>query len=163
MTIPWLLFLFGDRSDHQRSWKFTLFHINLLFLLCILWGFVRLSVEDVYLTVASNRIESAQLSDTKIHRAIEKNHYPSRSGDIYLVFKPQHFINDLDGLKVAVVHGSPWTYDTFVPVIFAGMNIPAQHIYKKIETIDVAPTLSAIMKIKAPSATQGNVLVEIFD
>jgi predicted AlkP superfamily pyrophosphatase or phosphodiesterase len=117
-----------------------------------------LSVKDVYQTVASNRIENGQLSETKLHRAIVNNYYPSRSGDVYIVFKPQDFINDLDGLKVAVVHGSPWSYDTFVPIIFAGMDIPAQHIYQRVETIDVAPTLSAIMKIKMPSASEGKIL-----
>jgi hypothetical protein len=122
-----------------------------------------LNINDVYRAVASHRIEEGTLSDTKINKAIINNYFPSRSGDIYIVFKPQDFINDLEGLTVPSVHGSPWVYDTFVPVIFAGMDIPAQHIYKKIETTDVAPTLSAILKIKAPSASQGNILVEIFE
>jgi len=121
-----------------------------------------LSLYDVNQTVASNRIESNQLSDTKVHRAIMNNYYPSRSGDIYVLFKQQHFINDLEGMKVPSVHGSPWTYDTFVPIIFAGMNIPAQHVYQRVETIDVAPTLSAIMKIKAPTASEGNILEQVF-
>lgn len=122
-----------------------------------------LSLKDVYQTVASNRIENGQLSDTKLHRAVIKNHYPSRSGDIYIIFKPQNFINNLDGLTVATVHGSPFTYDTFVPVIFAGKNISAQHIYERVETIDVAPTLSAIMRIKPPSASEGRILKQVFE
>ena len=120
------------------------------------------SMDDVFLTVASNRLATGDFPDTKLHRAILKNYSPKRSGDIYMVYKPQDFINNLDGLKVAVVHGSPWTYDTFVPVIFAGKGIPAQHIYRKVETIDVAATLSAIMKIRQPSANEGLILEEVF-
>lgn len=119
-------------------------------------------LDDVYQTVASNKIESGLLADTKVNNAVSKNYFPSRSGDIYVVFKPQDFINNLDGLKVTSVHGSPWTYDTFVPVIFAGMDIPAQHIFRRIETVDVAPTLSALISIKAPSASEGKILEEVF-
>ncbi|MGB0937098.1 MAG: alkaline phosphatase family protein [Colwellia sp.] len=122
-----------------------------------------LKVKDVYQTVASNQIESGALNNSKIHQAVINNYFPSRSGDIYLIFKPQNFINDLEGLVVPSVHGSPWVYDTFVPVIFAGMNIPSQQIYRQIETIDIAPTLSAILSIKAPSASEGKILIEVFN
>ncbi|TRX56526.1 alkaline phosphatase family protein [Thalassomonas sp. M1454] len=121
-----------------------------------------MSMDDVFLTVASNRLATGDFPDTKLHRAILKNYSPKRSGDVYMVYKPHDFINNLDGLKVAVVHGSPWTYDTFVPVIFAGKGIPAQHIYRKVNTVDVAPTLSAILNIKQPSANEGLILNEVF-
>ncbi|PKH06114.1 alkaline phosphatase family protein [Moritella sp. Urea-trap-13] len=121
------------------------------------------SVEDVYATIASNKIVSGQLADTRINRLVSNNYYPGRSGDIYIVFKPQEFINDMDGLKVASTHGSPWTYDTFVPVMLAGKNIPAQHIYRPVETVDLSTTLSAILNIKSPSASQGKILKEIFN
>jgi len=120
------------------------------------------TLDDVYQTVASNKIESGLLADTKVNNAVSKNYFSSRSGDIYVVFKPQDFINNLDGLKVTATHGSVWTYDTFVPVIFAGMDIPAQHVFRRIETVDVAPTLSALISIKAPSASEGEILEEVF-
>ena len=71
--------------------------------------------------------------------------------------------NNLDGLKVAVMHGSPWTYDTFVPIIFSGPGIPAQDIYRQVETIDIAPSLSALLSIKPPSGNEGQILQEIFN
>jgi hypothetical protein len=49
-----------------------------------------------------------------------RNFNPQRSGDIFVVFQLHCFINDFDGLIVAVTHGSPWSYDIFVPVVFAG-------------------------------------------
>ena len=53
-------------------------------------------------------------------RSVLRNFHPKRSGDIYVVFEPNVFITDFDGLTVASTHGSPWRYDTFVPVMFAG-------------------------------------------
>lgn len=117
---------------------------------------------SIHTATASNKVISGQLKDTKLNRAISRNYYPGRSGDIYIVFQPQSFINKLDSLKVASMHGSPWSYDTFVPLIFVGENIKAQQVYRKIETVDIAPTLSALIKIKAPSVSQGNVLKELF-
>lgn len=118
--------------------------------------------EDVDKAIASTRIEQNQLANTRVNRLVENNYFPSRSGDIYLVFKPQEFINDLEGLKVPSVHGSAWSYDTFVPVIFAGAGIKAKTVYRPIETVDVAPTLSLFLNIKPPSATDGKVLGEVF-
>jgi hypothetical protein len=94
-------------------------------------------------------------------RSVLNNYNPRRSGEIYVVFQPNWFINDFDGLAVAVTHGSPWRYDTFVPVIFAGTGLKPQRIYREVHTVDVAPTLSAAAGTKPPSGTRGKVLVEV--
>jgi hypothetical protein len=33
-------------------------------------------------------------------------------------------------LTVAATHGSPWRYDNFVPVVFAGGELTAQRVYR---------------------------------
>ena len=118
---------------------------------------------DVHQAITSKQVEMGQLNQSRLNKAIINNYYPNRSGDIYLVFKPQDFINDLDGLKVPSVHGSPWRYDTFVPIIFAGFNVDEGEVFDVVETIDIAPTLSAIMKIKPPSASEGKILVDVLE
>ncbi len=86
---------------------------------------------------------------------------PSRSGDIYVVFEPNRFINDFDGLTVAATHGSPWRYDTHVPLIFAGAGIPAQRVARPVQTVDLAPTLSMLIHTKLPSGSVGAPLSEV--
>lgn len=93
---------------------------------------------------------------------ILNNFNPMRSGDIYIVFEPHWFINDFDGLEVTCTHGSPWRYDTFVPIMFAGARIPPAHIYRRVHAIDIAPTLSRYVGAKPPSGSSGYVLEEIF-
>jgi predicted AlkP superfamily pyrophosphatase or phosphodiesterase len=115
---------------------------------------------DVALAVSSTAMREGNLPDTPIHRAILNNFNPSRSGDIFVVFAPNRFINDFDGLDVAVTHGSPWRYDTYVPILFGGYGVPAQRIVRRVETIDIAPTLAAIAHIKPPSGATGRVLTE---
>ena len=95
-------------------------------------------------------------------RAVMNNFNPTRSGDVFVVFEPQWFINDFGGLVVASTHGSPWRYDTFVPVIFAGANVPARTVHRRVHTIDVAPTLASYVGTGVPSGAAGTPLVEVF-
>jgi len=78
-----------------------------------------MKINGVAYAVSSTEMRSADLPDTPLMRSILNNFHSRRSGDIYLVFEPDVFINDFDGLEVSSAHGSPWRYDTFVPVIFA--------------------------------------------
>jgi len=119
--------------------------------------------EGVALAISSTAMTEGRLPDTPLMRSVLNNYNPRRSGEIYVVFQPNWFINDFDGLEVAATHGSPWRYDTFVPVIFAGAGLKPQKIYREIHTIDVAPTLAAIAGSKPPSGTRGKVLVEVMD
>ena len=119
--------------------------------------------EGVALAISSTAMAHGEIPDTPLLRSILNNYNPRRSGDIYVVFRPNWFINDFDGLAVAATHGSPWRYDTFVPVFFAGAGIEPQKIYREIHTIDVAPTLSAVAGTKPPSGTRGKVLVEVLE
>ena len=102
-------------------------------------------------------------ADTPIIQRILRNYNPSRSGDVYVVFEPNRFINDLDGTVVAAGHGSPWRYDTHVPIVFTGPGIPAQRVSRPVETVDIAHTLSLMLGTKPPSGSAGVALHEVFD
>ncbi|MDH3327745.1 MAG: alkaline phosphatase family protein [Desulfobulbaceae bacterium] len=121
-----------------------------------------LKFEGIAQAVPSSSLREGNLPDTLLNQAILRNFNPNRSGDIYVVFKPHWFINDFDGLEVAATHGSPWRYDTYVPIVFAGMQVPAQNIQRRVETVDVATTLAAFLGIKPPSGSAGVPLVEVF-
>ena len=111
--------------------------------------------------ISSTALRGGGLPDTQLTRAILRNFHSRRSGDIYLVFEPNVFINDFDGLTVASTHGSPWRYDSFVPVIFAGVGLKAKTISRAVTPYDIAPTLSAYLGIKPPSGSIGNPLREV--
>ncbi len=65
------------------------------------------------------------------------------------------------GTCVSSTHGSPWRYDTYVPVIFAGAGLKAAKITRPVTPYDIAPTLSAYFGVKPPSGAVGAVLPEI--
>jgi hypothetical protein len=115
----------------------------------------------VSLAVSSTALRRGRLSDTALMRAVINNFHAKRSGDVFIVFEPNWFINDFDGLEVASTHGSPWNYDTYVPIVFAGAGLQPQTIDRRVHTVDIAPTLAAYLGIKPPSGSVGNVLGEV--
>ena len=118
-------------------------------------------IDGIWLAAPSSALADGAFPNTPLEEAILRNYNSKRSGDIYVVFKPAWFINDSDGLSVASTHGSPWRYDQFVPVIFLVPGMPPQRVFREISTVDVAPTLSAILGITYPSGSVGKPLVEV--
>ncbi len=92
---------------------------------------------------------------------IERNFHESRSGDIYIAQNPYWFLYEKG--PVVAMHGSPWKYDTHVPVIFAGPNIPSQKIHRLIHPVDVAPTMAAYLGMTPPASSQGRPLKEVLE
>ena len=120
-----------------------------------------LKFDGVAYAVSSSALRTDTLPDTLMTRSVLRNFHPKRSGDIYLVFEPNVFINDFDGLIVSSTHGSPWKYDTFVPVIFAGAGLKPDSVSRSVTPYDIAPTLAAYLGVKPPSAAIGTPLSEI--
>ena len=117
--------------------------------------------EGIAFAVPSIDLLEGKIADTELNRAILRSYNPKRSGEIYIVTEPYWFINDFDGLEVASTHGSPWKYDTYVPIIFAGNGLKHQTVFRNVETVDIASTLSNYLKIKMPSASSGQPLQEV--
>lgn len=118
-------------------------------------------VKGVAFAVSSSDIAANRVPNTHVMQLIKNNYHPARSGDVYVVFAPRSYINDMEGLQIASTHGSPWKYDTHVPVIFAGYDVEAQKVSRAITPYDIAPTLSNKLGITQPSGSIGQVLQEI--
>ena len=115
----------------------------------------------VSLAVSSAALRSGNVADTPLMRAVKHNFHPKRSGDVFIVFEPNWFINDFEGLIVASTHGSPWNYDTYVPIVFAGAGLGPAVIDRRVLTVDIAATLAAYLGIKPPSGAVGDPLLEV--
>jgi predicted AlkP superfamily pyrophosphatase or phosphodiesterase len=84
--------------------------------------------------------------------------YPDRSGNIYYELKP--FI--VPGQEqTGTTHGSPWSYDTRVPLLWFGSSIKRGAYREATSIADIAPTLSALLGIDPPAGSRGRVLREM--
>jgi predicted AlkP superfamily pyrophosphatase or phosphodiesterase len=117
--------------------------------------------DGVSLAVSSSALRSGNVPNTPLMQSVLNNYNPSRSGDIYIVFEPNRFIADFGGLQVAATHGSPWRYDTYVPIIFAGTGIAAQRVNRMVNTVSIAPTLSQLVGTKPPTGAFSQLLYEV--
>jgi predicted AlkP superfamily pyrophosphatase or phosphodiesterase len=119
---------------------------------------VLMDIEGIALAVAASRL-SAQDTSPLVEQ-VRKNHHVSRSGDIYIIQEPYWFLFDKG--PVTAMHGSPWRYDTHVPIIFMGPSIRSQRVQRRVHPVDVAPTIAAFLGMTPPGAAQGSSLEEVF-
>jgi predicted AlkP superfamily pyrophosphatase or phosphodiesterase len=79
------------------------------------------------------------------------------SGDLYVVQRPYAMF----GANVAT-HGSPYAYDTNVPLMLYGPPWIKPGSYASYtEVVDLAPTLAFLLGTRPPSGSEGRVLTEI--
>ncbi|HYK19931.1 MAG TPA: alkaline phosphatase family protein [Pyrinomonadaceae bacterium] len=91
-----------------------------------------------------------------IERRVLHGFYPARSGDIVVIPEPYKYLADL----ITATHGSPYSYDTHVPTIIMGPGVNAGRYLEPATPADIAPTLSALLRVTAPSNSTGRVLLE---
>ncbi len=80
-----------------------------------------------------------------------RSYNAERGRDLLLVLKPYHFL----GRATGSTHGSPYDYDTHVPIVWFGAGVPQSVRTESVGVDDIAPTLSALLGIPAPPAAQG--------
>jgi predicted AlkP superfamily pyrophosphatase or phosphodiesterase len=115
--------------------------------------------EGIALAIPSGPLSSQNASS--LTAQVWRNHHAVRSGDIYVIQQPYWFLYEKGPVKA--MHGSPWQYDTHVPVIFAGPGIPSQRVHRRIHPVDVTPTIAALLGMTPPGSAQGTVLQEVLD
>ncbi len=75
---------------------------------------------------------------------------PGRSGELFVI--PRYGVL-LSSTGLGTSHGSPWEYDTHVPLIFWGGGVKAHMISLATTPYDLAPTLASWLAIDLPDAT----------
>lgn len=89
---------------------------------------------------------------------IQSGYYPRRSGDLTLNLMPNWIERNASRLSQS---GSIYNYDRAVPLIFYGCGVEQGVVSRSVDAISIAPTISAIMQITEPAASEGSPLVEV--
>jgi predicted AlkP superfamily pyrophosphatase or phosphodiesterase len=84
---------------------------------------------------------------------------PKQNGDIVVLEK----IGYMEYGETGTTHGTPNSYDTHVPLLFYGWQIPKGETHDKKVITQIAPTIAQKIKIAFPNGTQSKVLLEILD
>ncbi|MFZ6798708.1 alkaline phosphatase family protein [Undibacterium sp. Di24W] len=104
------------------------------------------------------QFENGNLPNSRIAKLMQRAWNRQVSGDVALVVKPYwYFGNDDRGTS----HGSPYRYDTNVPLMIMGKKWIKPGAYgQEAEVVDIAPTLAHILRVRPPAGSEGRVLVE---
>ncbi len=82
---------------------------------------------------------------------MQKGYNANRSGDILVNYLPAW----MDFSKTGTSHGSPYSYDTHVPLIFYGWNIKQGSSAEQVYITDIAATLAMMLNIQFPNGCTG--------
>jgi predicted AlkP superfamily pyrophosphatase or phosphodiesterase len=115
-----------------------------------------LNFENVYKTVGAHTLQSTTFN-SGILETLQNGYNQKLSGDVLFIPNP----TTISYSKVGSTHGSGYSYDTHVPLIFYGFGIQkgASNQYYPITAI--APTISSLLKIEQPNGTTGRTIIEV--
>jgi predicted AlkP superfamily pyrophosphatase or phosphodiesterase len=109
---------------------------------------------------SKNVIRQGNYNEGGYKGMVIRGFHPKRSGDIAYVLEPNWIEY---GRVQGTTHGSPYTNDTHVPVLFYGTGIKKGSSSQYHSITDIAPTLSVLLKIKFPNGCTGQPVTELVD
>jgi hypothetical protein len=113
--------------------------------------------EHIARVFTSEELRTGNVQQDEIGRAFSVGFYAPRSGNIFVLPEPYYLFD-----PTGTTHGTPYDYDTHVPVMWLGAGIKPGMYAGKIAVNDIAPTLAALLGVEAPSGSKGRVLREIW-
>lgn len=119
-----------------------------------------MTVEGVANVYTESVLRNARYDEEGIKGMVVRGHHPTRSGSLVYVLEQGWYSS---GNKQGTTHGSPYTYDTHVPILFYGAGIKAGSSVRYHPITDIAPTLSMLLRIKFPSGCTGQPIAELFE
>lgn len=79
-----------------------------------------------------------------------------RSGDVLFCMKPYYIAGN-----TTATHGSPWQYDTHVPLLWIGCGVkPGKH-FRTVSPSHLGPTMARLLNVDAPSGSTVEALSEV--
>ena len=94
-------------------------------------------------------------------QALQRGFMVQRSGDVAFVMRPGHFELYGNAIGKGTTHGSPWNYDTHVPILFFGQGVAQGEVLRHISITDIAPTIAMLVGMTMPDASSGEVVPEV--
>ncbi|MEY3404920.1 MAG: hypothetical protein RL161_350 [Bacteroidota bacterium] len=116
------------------------------------------SVDGIAEVFTKSQLQTGPTPGNAVQDLLARGINAKRSGDVVFTLKPAW--SWLQGARAN--HGSGYTYDTHIPMLFFGKGIKhgVSHRYRAVT--DIAPTLSMLLDIRLPNGCTGQPIEEIF-
>jgi predicted AlkP superfamily pyrophosphatase or phosphodiesterase len=116
-----------------------------------------LSIKGVAEAYPSEVLKFENYTDGTFKYLIQKGYNHVRSGNVAFSYNPAW----MEYHNKGTTHGASYSYDTHVPLLFYGMGIPKGSSVKKVNIVDIAPTISLMLHMSFPNGTTGKPLEEV--
>ncbi len=133
---------------------------------------LQLNPEELQKFVVNKIIDYPFISNAYTASAMQSNYFNSGlsmllqngynqklSGDILFALQPGVIVYGPKG----TTHGSGYSYDTHVPLLFYGNKIKKGVSYEPTNVTDIAPTISALLGISFPSGATGSIIERVIN
>lgn len=120
---------------------------------------------EVKLAITHAALLSGTESLDEWGQMIQKGFDMERSGEVIFMLHPGYLSKSMDEAKAhtGTSHGSAFNYDTHVPLLWYGANIPVKNVYRPIQIVDIAPTLIHMMNLQRTGAMTGMPILELLE
>lgn len=115
------------------------------------------SVDFVGGALSADTLDQTEFTEGVRGRMMQ-NYFPARSGDVLFWLTP-HTRGDLGTGFTG--HGTPWSTDVHVPILFYGYDIPHGQSSAPVAPSDIASTLAVFLNSPFPSGNTGNPLNDL--
>lgn len=120
-----------------------------------------ITYKNIYKITSAKTLQNTEFT-RGIMGMIQRGYNQKFSGDIIFVETPST-LSDWYLKLEATNHGSPYNYDTHVPLLFYGKGIKKGSSHQYHPIIDIAPTLSALLGIEFPNGSTGKVIEKVLE
>jgi len=117
-----------------------------------------MSEEGIANGYTESALRQASFTEGGLRGMVMRGYNAKRSGDIAYVLQPGWMEWDR---SQGSTHGSPYSYDTHVPMLFYGFGVKQGSSVRYHPITDIAPTLSVLLQIKFPSGCTGQPIDEL--
>jgi predicted AlkP superfamily pyrophosphatase or phosphodiesterase len=131
-----------------------------LFIVSELIGRFLLSQEGVANFYTEAVLRQGRFDEEGVKGMLIRGYHQKRSGDVVYVLEPGWVDSNT---VTGTTHGSPYAYDTSVPVLFFGKGIKKGSSVRRHTITDIAPTLSVLLSISFPNGCTGTPIEELFE
>ena len=118
-----------------------------------------LALPHVFRVYTREQLMSGATLEDQVGRRVQNGFYVRRSADIEIMLEPYWMFTGGTG----TTHGTTFSYDAHVPVIFMGPGVRPGRYNNPIAVNDIAPTLATLLDIETPSGSVGRALSEMME
>jgi predicted AlkP superfamily pyrophosphatase or phosphodiesterase len=119
--------------------------------------YLYLTFREIYLIQSRESLEKI-IAGRNTDNLILNGFYARRCGNLFIQLLPGFQFNNGGD---ATTHAAIYNYDTHIPLIFYGWNIPHTEINTPVYIEDIAPTIANLLHIQEPNGCIGKPLINI--